>query len=158
MKRKFKGTWEVIKLSAEAEEIVKDEMKHLTREDLLLAVVNVEMVMKKNGEHRGFRYTLHLKDHKDGIVIRKCSTRIYENAYYSEHYVTPYAWSFGKKYNQPPQYKLIKEIPVTKKPCVVAYEAERQERIERHREARQQNEISPPWFPARSHWDHSRGE
>jgi len=118
-------------------------MKNLTREDLLLATVNVELVVKKNGEHRGFRYTLHLKDRENGIVIRKCSARIYENAYYSEYYTTPYAWSFGKKFNQPPQYKLIKEIPVTKKPCVVAYEAERQESIERHREARQQNEISP---------------
>ena len=127
-------------------------MKNLTREDLLLATVTVELVLKKispsnnNGKvgcSRGFRYTLHLKDQEDGIVIRKCATRIYENAYYSEYYTTPYAWSFGKKFNQPPQYKLIKEIPVTKKPCVVAYEAERQESIERHREARQQNEISP---------------
>jgi hypothetical protein len=118
----------------------------LIREDLLLATVTVELVVKKNGEHRGFRYTLHLKDREDGIVIRKCSARIYENAYYSEYYTTPYAWSFGKKFNQPPQYKLIKEIPVTKKPCVIAYEAERQESIERHREARQQNEISPSYL------------
>ena len=75
------------------------ERKH---EDLLLATVNVELVVKKNGEHRGFRYTLHLKDRENGIVIRKCSARIYENAYYSEYYTTPYAWSFGKKFNQPP--------------------------------------------------------
>jgi len=126
------------------------ERKH---EDLLLATVNVELVVKKNGEHRGFRYTLHLKDRRDlkdredGIVIRKCSARIYANAYYSDNNSDSFPdrcfkWSFGKNY-QKHYGKLIKEIPVTKKPCVVAYEAERQESIERHREARQQNEISP---------------
>ena len=120
------------------------ERKH---EDLLLATVNVELVVKKNGEHRGFRYTLHLKDQEDGIVIRKCATRIYANAYYSDNNSDYFLgrspqWSFGKNY-QKHYGKLIKEIPVTKKPCVVAYEAERQESIERHREARQQNEISP---------------
>ena len=126
------------------------ERKH---EDLLLATVNVALVVKKNGEHRGFRYTLHLKDRRDlkdredGIVIRKCSARIYANAYYSDNNSDSFPdrcfkWSFGKNY-QKHYGKLIKEIPVTKKPCVVAYEAERQESIERHREARQQNEISP---------------
>ena len=131
-------------------------MKNLTREDLLLATVTVELVLKKispsnnNGKvgcARGFRYTLHLKDQEDGIVIRKCATRIYANAYYSDNNSDYFLgrspqWSFGKNY-QKHYGKLIKEIPVTKKPCVVAYEAERQESIERHREARQQNEISP---------------
>ena len=129
MKRKFK-------LSAEAEEIVKDEMKHLTREDLLLAVVNVERVIKKNGGHRGFQYTLHLKDNaennynriwKDGIVIRKCATTVYANAYYSDDNSDSFPdrcfkWSFGKNY-QKYYGKLIKEIPVTRKPCVIEYEA-----------------------------------